>query len=113
MDTYHVDYDWAWGTKRPGDLVTLRAHLEFPDPATAKRAVAEFFDNLMAVHGFHGAGGWAAEEVTPAPGPTQRVIDFTAGGQDVADAIGYAAEDAVEHFSTFPGATVRWEHMPY
>ena len=48
MDTYHVDYDWAWGTKRPGDLVTLRAHLEFPDPATAKRAVAGFFDNLMA-----------------------------------------------------------------
>lgn len=113
MDPYAVDYDWAWGAPQFGDAVTLRAHLEFRDAQTARAAVTSFFDALMEENGFHGSGGWAATDVSPAKDSTERVIDFTAGGQDVADAISYAAEDAFEHFSAYEGTTVRWEQLPY
>ncbi|SDL59136.1 hypothetical protein SAMN04488535_0088 [Corynebacterium mycetoides] len=112
METYSVDYDWAWGTKRPGDPVTLRAHFTFSDAATARRAVASFFDALPERGGVHGSGGWSAHEVTGSATPTTRVIDFMAGGEDVADAIAYATEDAAAHFSRFD-ATVRWEQLPH
>ncbi|AWB83630.1 hypothetical protein [Corynebacterium liangguodongii] len=111
METYNVDYAWAWGTRRTGDPITLRAHFRFASEDIAKRATREFFDALMREHGFHGAGGWAAE--LAGSRQAERAIDFTAGGEDVADAIGYAAEDAVEHFSRYPGTTVSWEQQPY
>lgn len=111
MENYNIDYDWAWGTPHPGDPVTLRAHLSFQDGATANRAVSAFFNALMEENGFHGSGGWAAREVESTE-PATRLIDFVAGGEDVADAISYAAEDAVEHFSRFD-ASVRWEQLPY
>ncbi|MDP9806505.1 hypothetical protein J2S70_001087 [Trueperella bonasi] len=93
--------------------MTLRAHLEFTDSKTADTAVTKFLDILIAENGFPGSGGWVARTLTPDPSATSRIIDFTAGGQDVADAISYAAEDAVAHFGTFEGTSVRWEQLPY
>ena len=112
MEPYTVDYDWAWGGAHFGDPVTLRAHLTFADAGTAQKATEAFFANLMAENGFHGSGGWAAKAI-PAASASAGILDVTAGGEDVADAISYAAEDAFEHFSAYPGASIRWEQLPY
>lgn len=112
MEPYTVDYDWAWGAPHSSDPITLRAHLTFADAITAQKATEAFLDNLMAENGFHGSGGWAARTI-PAASASARIIDFTAGGEDVADAISYAAEDAFEHFEAYPGTSIRWEQLPY
>ncbi|WKD58063.1 hypothetical protein CAPI_07635 [Corynebacterium capitovis DSM 44611] len=113
MKRYEVDHDWAWGTKRPGDPVTLRGTFTFDDAATAKQAVAAFFADLEEANGFHGSGGWVACEAGNANSGRSRMIDFVAGGEDVADAVGYAADEAYEHFAAYDGATAEWEQRPY
>ncbi|WP_296136664.1 hypothetical protein [uncultured Tessaracoccus sp.] len=108
LDPYRIDHDWLWGRDEPDGVAVLRCVVTDEDPGRAAEAVAAFLESLPAdEHGMRGRGGWAA---VPVEG--ENAVDLVSGGEDVADGIEWAAEEAHAFFSRFGVGGLEWVQGP-
>lgn len=104
---YVMDYDWLW-TRPPhndGTSATVRLTVR---GAGAGQAAQAWMDELAAEHeGITGRGGWVAR--LRAASLDDAVVDLVSGGEDVADGIDWATEEAYEVLGRFD---LEWENLP-
>lgn len=104
---YVMDYDWLW-TRPPhndGTSATVRVTVRGPG---AGRAAQAWMDELAAEHdGITGWGGWVAR--LRSVSLDDAVLDLVSGGEDVADGIDCATEEAFEVLGDFD---LEWENLP-
>ncbi|MBE6485153.1 MAG: hypothetical protein E7Z96_10410 [Actinomycetaceae bacterium] len=107
-ERYALDYEWMWDRRRETDVATLRVVAHHQDPRIARAAILTFLNGLPTDdNGVRGRGGWAAYPVAN----RENALDLVSGGQDVADGIESAADDAFEALSAWPGLTLTWQQL--
>ncbi|WP_172191202.1 hypothetical protein [Actinomyces faecalis] len=104
-----VDYDWLWDPSVHDPVATLRATLHHPHAQELSQAFCQALP--QDVHGVAGAGGWA---VYPQPHHSSdvAVLDLTAGGEDLADALQDAADRLYQAVRAADGLEIVWEQLP-
>lgn len=104
---YVMDYDWLW-TRPPhndGTSATVRLTVR---GAGAGRAVRAWLDRLAAENdGFSGRGGWGARLHECLL--DDAVVDLVSGGEDVADGIEDATDEAYAELQIFE---LEWVNLP-
>lgn len=112
-DPYKVDYDWLW-SRPPGNdgtPATLLLHLDGKTAEIARSSAARWLSTLAQDSaGIRGSGGWRADLYGLAA--NRVTLALTSGGEDVADGISDAADNAFAQLGAIPGLTLIWEQLP-
>ncbi|CAM3851014.1 hypothetical protein [Corynebacterium frankenforstense] len=115
---YEVDYDWLW-TNPPhndGTPATVRMTVTDGRRDAAAPAVEAWLGTLTPSGDAFVCGGWVARVIerhgSRGDAPGRVVVDLTSGGEDVADGIQDATEQAYAHLGEATDLGLTWEQLP-
>ncbi|KTF04652.1 putative FMN-binding domain protein [Trueperella bernardiae] len=112
---YVVDYGWLWEEPPHNDGTPAVLRLVLTDGAetNARAAAEEWLAGLPQDGGMPGRGGWAVKGgVVECEHAGAVGLDLVSAGEDVADGISAAAEDAFANLIASTDLGVRWEQLP-
>lgn len=115
---YEVDYDWLW-TNPPhndGTPATVRMTVTDGRRDAAAPAVTAWLETLTPSGDAFVCGGWVARVIerhgVRGDAPGRVVLNLTSGGEDVADGIQDATEQAYAHLGEDTDLGLSWEQLP-
>ena len=115
---YEVDYDWLW-TNPPhndGTPATVRMTVTDGRRNAAAPAVKAWLATLTPSGDAFVCGGWVARVVerqkARSGAPGRVVVGLTSGGEDVADGIQDATEQAYAHLGEGTDLGLAWKQLP-
>ncbi|MGJ5591469.1 hypothetical protein ACSBQY_09670 [Micrococcus lylae] len=115
---WQVDLDWLWGTPPGNDGSPATLRLDVVGPGAARAAAAWLGSLPGDEDGVRGRGGWRADSggqpaVDGRPDEDDHaVLLLTSAGEDVADGLEDAADDAHAALAAVGGLTLRWTPLP-
>ncbi|MDY5403553.1 MAG: FMN-binding negative transcriptional regulator [Trueperella sp.] len=111
---YVVDYNWLWvdPPSNDGTPAVLRLVLTDGIRTRARVAADAWLAGLPSDGRMRGSGGWAVREARECPHSGAFVVELISAGEDVADGIEAAAEDAYANLIAGTDLGARWEQLP-
>lgn len=109
---WQVDLDWLWGIPPGNDGSPATLRLDVVGPGAARAAAAWLSSLPGGGDGVRGRGGWRADPGAQPDTDDHAVLLLTSAGEDVADGLEDAADDAHAALAAVGGLTLRWTPLP-
>ncbi|CAM3631305.1 hypothetical protein MILU53160_05470 [Micrococcus luteus] len=109
---WQVNLDWLWGTPPGNDGSPATLRLDVVGPGAARAAAAWLSSLPGDEDGVRGRGGWRADPGEQPDADDHAVLLLTSAGEDVADGLEDAADDAYAALAAVEGLTLRWTPLP-